>query len=305
MESRERIIVPYGPEWFKKRALEAVRPLGAHHFDFSDSLLLYTPDSDEGYENLQETESPYHKLVTAPERAYLESIASRIAAELPDEFEYIDLGPGTEHKEQFLFDALKERNKSFTYRPVDISKRFLQYAEMHAQEQNLPVLSLQASFEELPSRLPVTDTPRFVSLGLTYSNYEPHEALKLLRAIAGPGGYAFINSQLRERTDMDELVRIYGEDAKSFIDQKMKLLDLDAADVRELVTDDGIQVWCKVDRPTAALTKKGVVAGDTFLIFQSLRPSRESLESDIAEEFPNHKTFDTNEAFVGTLLNAG
>ncbi len=64
--------------------------------------------------NLQREDDPYAKLITEPERAYLQSIADDIVAELPDGFEYIDLGPGTAHKEQFIFDAARKAGKTFT-----------------------------------------------------------------------------------------------------------------------------------------------------------------------------------------------
>ena len=295
----------YSLEWFQNRAQNSLTPLDENTWDFSDSLLLYTPDVDEGYDELQETDSPYHKLVTAPERAYLESVAPRVAAELPDRIEYVDLGPGTEHKEQFFFDALKERGVSFTYRPIDISERYLRLATEYATNQGIPTTAEQASFEQLAERLGAAEAPRFVSLGLTYSNYSPNQALVLLKEIAGTGGYAFINSQLRERVDMQELTRIYNEDASNFIEAKMRLLGLEAGKhYEQVVTDDGVRVWCTIREPNELLKTRGVKEGDVFLIFQSLRPTRESLEQNIASVFSDHRIYDTGSSFVAALLKS-
>jgi hypothetical protein len=272
-------------------------------WDYSDSLLLYIPGSDESYETLQAIDNPYHRLVTAPERSYLESIAGSIAKELPQSFEYIDLGPGTEHKEQFLFDALKKERKSFMYRPVDVSRRFLRLSVDHARAQGIACGPIYNSFEELPNVLPKPTIPRFVSLGLTYSNYEPKDILPLLKRIAGAGGTAFINAQLRERTDMEALVKVYENDAKDMIEGKIRLLGLDpASDLSSQRIDDGVRVWCTLRTVNEALKKKNMKEGDELLIFESLRPTRESLEEAVQEEFPNHTSYDTGGPFVATLL---
>ncbi len=303
MEKSTQKIEAYSPEWFKKHALESIKPIRPGVWDYSDSLLLYIPGSDESYETLQAVDNPYHRIVTAPERAYLESTAELVATELPESFEYIDLGPGTEHKEQFLFDALKAQGKAFTYRPVDISKRFLELSSEHAKQQGIPVDPLNTSFEELPEKLGPITAPRFVSLGLTYSNYEPKVVLSLLKKLIGESGYALINSQLRERTDMDALVPVYREDARGMVEGKFGLLGLNVTtDVSAYRTDDAIKTWATVNKVTPALERKGVKAGDELLIFQSLRPTKESLQADVKSEFPNASFFDTGSPFVSTLL---
>jgi len=289
---------PYGPEWFKKRAFESIHPLGPHEWDFSDSLLLYTEAGEEEYEHVQDTTNPYHELVTKPEHEYLAEVAEQIMAELPDEFEFIDLGPGTEGKEQFFFDAAKKLGKKFKYVPVDISKAFLSGARENARKQRIEVTPVQASFEELPSP-GSSSLPRFVSLGFTYSNYHPKEAIRLLRGIAGEKGYVFINSQLRERTDTAKLQEIYAG-MKGMFDGKLAFLGLSPSDVSELETTDGIQIWCRVLNSNPQLEAKGVKSGDRMLIFQSLRPSKESHEQDMAKT--PHTTYDTGGSFVATLL---
>ena len=129
MENNSR----YDNNWFKKRAFESITPISPNVWDYSDSLLLYISSGVEKYESLQETNTPYFKLVTQPEREYLQSIAKEVVDQLPLDFEYIDLGPGTEHKEQYFFDELKRQGKKFTYIPVDISGHYLALAEEHAR----------------------------------------------------------------------------------------------------------------------------------------------------------------------------
>jgi uncharacterized SAM-dependent methyltransferase len=214
----------YNQEWFKDRAINSLKRIGANSWDYSDSLLLYI--SDEGsktYEELQEEGNPYFSLVTKPEREYLAAIAKNVAKALPSNFAYIDLGPGTEHKEQFFFEELKKLNKKFVYYPVDISQHYLNLAEDHAVKQGVPTISIKSSFEELPDRLSKFKGPRFISLGLTFSNYLPAQIFPLLKDMAGNKGYIFINAQIKDRVDMKALQKIYAQDALEMCDEKLRL----------------------------------------------------------------------------------
>lgn len=291
----------YNQEWFKDRAFNSIRKISDGIWDFSDSLLLYTASGFEVYEQLQEFNTPYFNLVTKPEREYLQSIAKNIADILPDNFEYIDLGPGTEHKEQFIFDELKKQGKTFTYVPVDISDHFLDIAESHAFKQEIPVRRMKASFEELSELLGKSDTPRFVSIGLTFSNYAPQDILKLLANIAGENGYAFINAQMRDRVDMGELQKVYQDDATHLVDDKIRLIGLDPIqDITPRLADDGFRVSCFVLRSNNDLEEMGIKNGDKLVVFQSLRYTKDSLETELRNF--NHESFDTGSSFIGTII---
>lgn len=291
----------YDQEWFKNRAFNSLRKISDGIWDFSDSLLLYVQSGSEVYEQLQEVDTPYFNLVTKPEREYLQSIAKDIADILPDNFEYIDLGPGTEHKEQFLFDELRKQGKTFTYIPVDISDHFLDIAESHITKQGIPVRRMKASFEELPELLGKPTIPRFVSLGLTFSNYTPQDILKLLSDIAGENGYAFINTQIRDRVDMGELQKVYQDDAAHLIDDKVRLIGLDPVqDITPRLADDRFRVSFFILRSNKHLEDIGIKSGDKLIVFQSLRSTMESLENELSDY--NHKSFDTGSSFIGTII---
>lgn len=291
----------YNQEWFKERAFKSLKKLDNGIWDFSDSLLVYIGSGDAVYEQLQEEDTSYFKLVTKPEHEYLQLIAKNIADILPNNFEYIDLGPGTEHKEQFLFDELKKQGKTFTYVPVDISDHFLEMAESHATSQGIPVRKVKASFEELPEVLRESTTPRFVSLGLTFSNYAPQEILKLLTDIAGVNGFVFINAQMRDRVDMIELQKVYQEDAVRLVDDKVRLIGLDpSTDISPRIADDGFRVSCLVINSNPVLENIGIASGDKLIVFQSLRYTKESLESELAQY--THESFDTGSSFIGTII---
>ena len=303
MNDQEKNIEKYSLNWFRERAFLSLKKISDGVFDYSDSLLLYIPGSDEEYEKVQHEGNPYHEMVTAPEQEYLQQIAKDVVARLPESFEYIDLGPGSEHKEQYVFDQLEEQGKKCVYRPVDISEKFLAMAVSHAEAQKITTKPIRASFEELPSVLQKSDKPRFVSLGFTYSNYKPQEILKLLADVADSDGYVFINSQIRERVDIGRLAEIYGEDVLSIA--KLKLLGLDAeVDIEDLHANEDIQMWCTLKKVTPRLAEMGLKIGDKILLFQSLRPSMEKLKRDLDEAgFGNYTMFDIGESFVGVLFS--
>lgn len=102
----------YNSEWFKTRAFKSIELISPGLWDYADSLLLYVASGVEKYQSLQEDNTPYFRLVTKPEREYLQSIAKDVINLLPQKFEYVDLGPGTEHKEQFFFDEIRKQGSS-------------------------------------------------------------------------------------------------------------------------------------------------------------------------------------------------
>ena len=291
----------YNEEWFKNRALKSLRKISEGVWDYSDSLLLYISSGTTLYEELQEVDTPYFRLVTKPEHEYLQAIAKSIADLLPNNFEYIDLGPGTEHKEQFLFDELRKQGKTFTYIPVDISELFLNAAESHASKQGIPVRKMKASFEELPELLGKSTIPRFVSIGLTFSNYVAKDVLQLLKNIAGENGFTFINTQMRDRVDMVELLKAYQDDAVHLADDKLRLIGLDPEfNVTPRVADDGFYVSCVVLRSNATLEQIGIKNGDTLIVFQSIRYTKESLQSELRDY--DYTVFDTGSSFIGAII---
>lgn len=294
----------YSLAWFQERAFDSLKELDNNVWDFSDSLLIYAPRNEDKYERIQQAESIYSQLVTRPERRYIESIAPDIAKLLPQEFDYIDLGPGTEHKEQFIFEAVKRPGKYFNYIPVDIDEKYLELAAGHAEQQGIPVVPIRSPFEELADRLPVSHMPRFVSIGLTYTNYAPSTILPLLKSIAGDNGHIFINSQIRERINMPEMVEVYSQEVYALMGPKIKLLGLDPVkDIAEHWCDDGIRAWFSLKNSNDRLSKMGIHPGSKILVYYFLRPSLESLQNDVSGSFHKYKLLDTGKTFVGSLLS--
>ncbi|HEU5004734.1 MAG TPA: L-histidine N(alpha)-methyltransferase [Candidatus Saccharimonadales bacterium] len=292
----------YSLEWFQERAFKSLKKIKEGQWDYSDPSLIYVPDEEEKYETVQQSGSRYHELITEPEKKYLEQIAPIVANALPNDFEYIDLGPGNAHKEQYIFDALKALGKKFKYIPVDIDKKYLDLAARHAERQGIEVSDAQLLFEELPYRLPASHTPRFVSIGMTFTNYAPDTILPLLKKIAGQSGYVLTNSQIRERLDMAAVTDVYQDEVYALLETKIRLLGLRPSDLEKQWCDDGIRAWFKIKNVSQDLSKLGVRAGDEFLAYYFFRPTIKSLSESFSRHFDSFKLLDINAAFVAGLL---
>jgi len=149
--------------------------------------------------------------------------------------------------------------------------------------------------------LGVNTIPRFVSIGLTFSNYEPQEILNLIKNIAGDDSYIFINSQIRDRVDMDELQKVYQDDAEHLADEKVKFIGLNPdTDISPRMADQGFHVWTTILKTNDQLDKIGMRVGDKMMVFQSLRYTKDSLENEL-KNF-KHQTFDVNSSFIASLI---
>jgi broad-specificity NMP kinase len=86
---------------------------------------------------------------------------------------------------------------------------------------------------------------------------------------------------------------------------KLKLIGLDPDQDATQSCDDGLRIWSTLKKSTPHLEQIGIKPGAKLLVLQSLRPTLEKLESDIASVFPEHKILDTGESFVGAILFSG
>ncbi len=104
-------------DWFKDEAIKSISKISDKIWDYSNSSVLYTPQTSSAYEEAQkdEEDSSYKKVVTDEESLFIQQIAPDIVRVLPNDFIYLDLGPGTEHKEKSFQDSALLQKKSFLY----------------------------------------------------------------------------------------------------------------------------------------------------------------------------------------------
>jgi hypothetical protein len=291
----------YNEEWFKKRALASLKKVDDTTWDYTDSLLLYSPQGATAYTNAQEETSPYYISVIKPELEHLNVVAEEVSKILPQSFDFIALGPGTGEKEVYFLDVFKKQGKDFTYIPIDVSDHFLRLATEGAQKKNIIVAPKKISFEEF-SKIEKGEKIRFVSLlGLTFSNYTPASILQLLRDVAGVGGYIFIDTQIAERSNLVELKDIYQKYVAPACTQKIRLIGLDPMiDVSERLADEQITISCFLKHANEILQNKGLKNGDKIILFQSLRSSKDSFEKMLSTF--SSIIFDKDGSYISALI---
>jgi len=292
-------------EWFKKRAIEAIEfNKEGEYWDYSDSLTTYSPQVTKEYQSAQKTYKKYGEIVTNEEHKLIKSISHDVINELPSEFIYIDLGPGTEHKEKYFFDEIKKQGKNIIYRPVDVNKMMLKEAASFAESEGFMVDLIHDSFEEAYKYVQGENRYKFISLGLTFINYKIEDISSILKSILYKNGSVFITAQIRERIDIETVKQAYietGGFSKKLFDIKMGLIGVSPNDYVYEV-DDRIRVWCTIKNPSRLLINKGVKPGDRFLLFRSIRYSENELKELLEKEF-DVKYFDKKDfSFIGCLL---
>ena len=295
----------YDMTWFTTKAHSSLYKIQEGVFDYTYPCLDYHPLAAVHYEKKQESGNPYERLVTTPEKEFLIKIAKDLVSFLPKKFEYIDLGPGTAHKEQYFFDELFKTEKEFIYIPVDIYQRFLEMSATYAADQKIKVDPILSSFEELPEVLTPSsseDVPRFVSLGLTVYNYHPDDILPLLKKIAGENGSVFVSIQVRERLDMTEMLKGYTDLDSEYFSEKLKFIGIAPEDLDPLEVDDKISISATLKKSNPILEAKGMSVGDKLGIFQSLRHTEEYFTECISKYFNKYEKFDVGTSFIGYLL---
>ena len=292
-------------EWFKKRAIEVIEfSKEGEYWDYSDSLITYSPQVIKEYQRAQEIYKKYGEIVTNEEHKFIKSISHDVINELPSEFIYIDLGPGTEHKEKYFFDEIKQQGKDIIYRPVDINKMMLKEAISFAESEGFIVNPIHDSFDKVYKYVQGENRYKFISLGLTFINYKIEDISSILKRIVSSNGSTFITAQIRERIDIETVKQAYAEIggfSKKLFDIKMSLVGVSPSDYIYEV-DDRIRAWCTIKNPSDLLISKGVKPGDRFLLFRSIRYSENELRELLKKEF-DVKYFDKKDnSFIGCLL---
>lgn len=285
-------------QWFHDEAWKILHRGNDGIWDFSDSSLTYSPASMQSYGDVQQEETEYEKNVTRVEHELLRESAPQLVAHLPKNFSYVDLGPGTEHKEQYFFDELQKSGRKFEYFPIDISAPVLEESSRFASEKKITTHPIIGRFEDLEKTIDQSvPIPRFVSLGATFANYEPEELISLMLRIAGDKGSVMVTAQLRDRIDIENTKKAYREPQMlKIFEGKLGLLGIQPDDIECFDVTNDIVVRAKIKNPTPRLVSMGMMQGDWMTVLKSYRHSAEKIEALFRET--DYTIYDTGKSFV-------
>lgn len=116
-------------------------------------------------------------------------------------FNLIELGPGEGIKTKIIIDQLIQNKSSFTYMPIDISKKYLQdlSQEFLSTFPNIKVNPIEADWIQGLKHLNSSKRNIVLFLGSSIGNSTPQASIEFLKEIAASlknGGYMFIGFDL-------------------------------------------------------------------------------------------------------------
>jgi hypothetical protein len=164
----------------------------------------------------------YEQAITQPEfqsqlydplATMYQEAANRLGKLLPQHYDYVDLGPGYTAYLQTMNRELFRTSPPRFYVPVDINGYLLNKICRYVRTLRLPTVPLNTLFELLPSQLNSLDlangaAPKLFNFGLTFNNYTPDRAIRLLLELLGKDGWGMVCTE--ECADAEEeIVRPY------------------------------------------------------------------------------------------------
>ena len=306
MATKENPSFSYGTrEWFQNRAKSSLVKVSEGLWDFSDSALFWTDEAVKKYEDAQTADQDtYKKQVTDKETVYLKKITPDVVSRLPTKINYIDLGPGTENKQDYFIDEIRKQRKELSYTPVDINKIILDAVSHHISEKGIDTYPIHSSFEDMEKYILDKTTPRFISLGLTFLNFQIDNILQIFKKSLNAGGLVFINTQPREKvSDLEELRKAYlSEHVVDMYNNKLKLIGLEHnQNIGTIEVTNEVKIYYNVVRPTEQAASLGIKAGDKIFVFQSMRYEVGYLKNKLESEF-QCEYFDTGDEYVAVLM---
>lgn len=143
--------------------------------------------------------------LTRAEDEILKRYADEIVGAVRGPFDIVELGSGSALKTRRIIAAALSRQSTLSYRPIDISATALD-ASAESLERQFPALSVDgiaADYFEGLGRLSRDGSARRLALflGSNVGNFEPDEAVKVLRALRGvlePGDALLLGADLQK-----------------------------------------------------------------------------------------------------------
>ncbi len=137
--------------------------------------------------------------------------AAEIISETPSPVTVVELGSGSSIKTRLLIEALLNRQRGLHYQPIDISPTILEQSAENLLGifPDLRITALAADYTQGLSSIVRQGTEKalVMFLGSNIGNYDPSEALHLLRgirAVLRPGDAFLLGTDLRKPADILE-----------------------------------------------------------------------------------------------------
>lgn len=158
----------------------------------------------------------------APIAALYETSFRKLATEIKRPYDYVDLGPGYTSYLSIVDQFLFKRKKPRFYIPVDVNLHLLRKLCRYTHQLSVTTIPFNTLFELLPPQLDALQlangvAPRIFNIGLTFNNYTPPKAVRLMRELLGKGDSMLLCAESPESVTLDHLLAPYkNEETEAF-----------------------------------------------------------------------------------------
>lgn len=242
----------------------------------------------------------FYKTLHQPIEKLVEKYADSIIGSDTNEIELFDLGPGLPTKTIPLIKSMQDRNISFKYIPVDISKSFLEIAINEVKKYGVECNGINCLFEELPNKITIKEreaTTRIFLIGLTFNNYRPSQILRLLDKLCAKNDFAIIITEFYER-DKEESILLPYKDvfAENFNFLVLELMGFKKNDFSYFTEFNNSRIEMGF-KPLGNITN-GIInlsSKDKIITAISYRYSKSSITSFIQKHFKHFEYYQLND----------
>ncbi|GEA07514.1 hypothetical protein KUL42_22750 [Alteromonas sp. KUL42] len=208
-----------------ERAKSNVIKLSLPHY------LYQTTEQAKAYELATYGSKQYHDSLDLPILNLIEENINLLCDSLPQNIQFIDLGPGYPSKSFRILDELQFKGLNITYFPVDVSEFFLKRATTAVTSRGIHCNQIHEKFENLAEvldrKLFRDDGARYIFLGLTFNNFQPEYISKILSGLVNKGDRCVICCQSPEGISEEKLTSPYKtQSVDDFCFYPLKLLGL-------------------------------------------------------------------------------
>lgn len=225
---------------------------------------------------------------------------SKIISCLPEDFTYLDLGPGVGEKSKLLLEEALYQKKNPFYSAIDISRTMLDVAVSTLSSLNLDSKTFVGDFSKkddldlvlrhLPSN------PKFIYLGSTLSNYPTESMLSFLSNFCEHQDLIYVSMQEKPK-DIASVIKQYETAAyTSGLSEGLRQLGFSADKLSVRYNEETFDVenYLVLERVPELLKDTCLEIGDELVFFSSKKPSRDFFKENINKYFKNGSYFFEN-----------
>jgi len=264
---------------------------------------LYSPGAADIYKDIQ-CNAVYGDTLTNPEIDFLEINARPIMSLIKKDFNFIDLGPGTEYQKQsILLSSAQSLGKHVeNYIPVDVNYQILdESSSFIGKKFNVDTVICQSSFEKLHQHgfMSIGDVPNFIYLGPTFMNFGFERITEMIDSWLKPGDIFFGSVQHREGFIQNPSLQYAGINMKMLLEKKLSLLGL-TPDEYQLEINDKVTCLAHIRTEPKSQRASMLKKGDTVLTMMSIKYEKKEIIRKLKERYDCR--FYDDDKFLGFSL---